>query len=712
MGQQKIFFTTHMWSIGLSVSAIHYVFFFPFSNAYCLLCVFQVCTHNLKFARLPDPYRGEDVTRLTKNGRILLPPNEINPCIEFFYKLSLGDGAAKLVKRINEHYFGISKNHVISFLNAHPFHSKANPSFKNKAPLQPIKAQQIMERHQIDLVSLEKYPVNLDGHQYSFVLSIIDCFSRFLWLRPLGNKGSQTVAEKLEEVYLEFGPPKILQSDRGTEFQGAVRDLAARLNIRMIHSRPYYPQSQGKVERSHSTWKQKLSKHEELLQSLESEQNWVVMLPYVAHNYNTAVHRSIGKSPYEVIFSIKSNKMIQCSNGGQYSEAECEQIPQADQETSFKEREACSEQIRSEVRSTARSADEEMVKQKLAKYPPTEYKRGQIVLLKADAVSKRGKLSVSNSKAHWAVVQDHKHFLYTVILLTGPAGRKVKVKVDKITSITRAAEMGTLPKANTGSDKKYGNIEKLLKLMVFQTSPRSGIEALQRNALVQNLQLDSDNAGGGNCLFLAIAQQLEKVFGMVKSHKEIRKEIVKFLSKNPTLGTVQFPAFVSGHSSWQAYLHAMSQDGIWGDHLTLIAAANLYHMSIGIVSSVADAEPVIIDPETGTSQGTILLGHIAELHYVTLQPIETETPPLQINVDSPESMSGHIHSKKRNQTAHMESRSGCTCEPASAAEVSSLESLCDHLLIYISALATMYCEQTTANISLACKRFNDLVKSQ
>ena len=144
MGQQKIFFTTHMWSIGLSVSAIHYVFFFPFSNAYCLLCVFQVCTHNLKFARLPDPYRGEDVTRLTKNGRILLPPNGINPCIEFFYKLSLGDGAVKLVKRISEHYFGISKNHVISFLNAHPVHSKANPSFKNKAPLQPIKAQYIL----------------------------------------------------------------------------------------------------------------------------------------------------------------------------------------------------------------------------------------------------------------------------------------------------------------------------------------------------------------------------------------------------------------------------------------------------------------------------------------------------------------------------------------------------------------------------------------
>ena len=41
----------------------------------------------------------------------------------------------------------------------------------------------------------------------------------------------------------------------------------------MIHSRPYYPQSQGKIERSHSTWKCKLSKNEELLQSLSTEKN-------------------------------------------------------------------------------------------------------------------------------------------------------------------------------------------------------------------------------------------------------------------------------------------------------------------------------------------------------------------------------------------------------------------------------------------------------
>ena len=37
-----------------------------------------------------------------------------------------------------------------------------------------------------------------------------------------------------------------------------VIDLCELLKIKLKNSRPYYPQSQGKVERSHGTWKKKL----------------------------------------------------------------------------------------------------------------------------------------------------------------------------------------------------------------------------------------------------------------------------------------------------------------------------------------------------------------------------------------------------------------------------------------------------------------------
>ena len=94
--------------------------------------MFQVRKHHLISALVPDPYRGDTIRRLTKTDRILLPADEIEPCINFLYRLSLSDEAAKLVERIREHNFGIDKNCVVSFSKAHPVHSKLNPSFGNR----------------------------------------------------------------------------------------------------------------------------------------------------------------------------------------------------------------------------------------------------------------------------------------------------------------------------------------------------------------------------------------------------------------------------------------------------------------------------------------------------------------------------------------------------------------------------------------------------
>ena len=55
-----------------------------------------------------------------------------------------------------------------------------------------------------------------------------------------------------------IGPPKRVQSDRGTEFQGAVKVFFKRCGIQHITSFAYHPQAQGKIERPHGTWKNKL----------------------------------------------------------------------------------------------------------------------------------------------------------------------------------------------------------------------------------------------------------------------------------------------------------------------------------------------------------------------------------------------------------------------------------------------------------------------
>lgn len=55
-----------------------------------------------------------------------------------------------------------------------------------------------------------------------------------------------------------FGPPLRVQNDGGGEFIGEVKTFFEQVGIERIKGKPYYPQSQGKVERSHGTWKSKI----------------------------------------------------------------------------------------------------------------------------------------------------------------------------------------------------------------------------------------------------------------------------------------------------------------------------------------------------------------------------------------------------------------------------------------------------------------------
>ena len=63
----------------------------------------------------------------------------------------------------------------------------------------------------------------------------------------------------------------------------------------------------------------------------------------------------------------------------------------------------------------------------------------------------------------------------------------------------------------------------------------------------------------------------------------------------------------------------MAKDGTWGDHVVLFAAANHFQTSIRIISSL-DRE-IVVHPEHAVADATpLVLGHIHELHYVSLQP--------------------------------------------------------------------------------------------
>ena len=79
----------------------------------------------------------------------------------------------------------------------------------------------------------------------------MDYFSRWPKARPLKAANADTVVTFLyEEIICRFEALRILQSDRGTHFVNEViQRLIKRFRIKHSLSSPYYPQSNGLVER-------------------------------------------------------------------------------------------------------------------------------------------------------------------------------------------------------------------------------------------------------------------------------------------------------------------------------------------------------------------------------------------------------------------------------------------------------------------------------
>ncbi|PFX16931.1 G-protein coupled receptor GRL101 [Stylophora pistillata] len=147
-----------------------------------------------------------------------------------------------------------------------------------------------------------------------------------------------------------------------------------------------------------------------------------------------------------------------------------------------------------------------------------------------------------------------------------------------------------------------------------------------------------NNEGSGNCMFYALSDQLEIAMRIKIKHDELRQILVQYLRKNPKLpsGTDLFH-FVHGHQSWADYLTYMEQDGAWGDHVILCAAANCYKTCIRVVSSLNASHDVILRPQCPVVKGrTLVLGHIREVHYVSLHSTQVQNQEEVGSVDDSE----------------------------------------------------------------------------
>ena len=140
----------------------------------------------VRFWRNRDIYSLDvDGQSLLCDGKIVLGASHIGKVVQEGFRKTKGAGSRKMKRRLAEVYSGLSEKTVRGTLEKSRKYQLMKPKFRNKAAQHPVRAREVQTRHQIDLIDMTQWEVEYKDVKYKYVLSLLDVFSRHVWLKPL-----------------------------------------------------------------------------------------------------------------------------------------------------------------------------------------------------------------------------------------------------------------------------------------------------------------------------------------------------------------------------------------------------------------------------------------------------------------------------------------------------------------------------------------------
>ena len=440
--------------------------------------------------------------------------------VKKMYKSSKGSGVRKIYHKLKNSYSGVAERDVQKVLAKSSVHQRLNVRFENKARLRPVRAKTVQIRHQIDLVDMKRLHTKYKGKTYKYVLSIIDVFSRYHWLVPMQTKKSSHLACELLHIYIEHGAPRVIQHDQGREFEGAVAALCKKLSIKVVKGRPYHPQSQGKVERAHRSFKKKIM-HDFLVMG-KAGVNWIQSLPDFARSLNLDPKEELSwKSPFEIYYGRKPNVV---STGNPHVE-EWDMTSKKYQSMihpcskDYSEHETNLHAIRNLASSATRKCAQRMVAHGERKNPPSVYEVGETVLIRYPSTKKSvSKRHVLKANIVDRKVPKHQYKVKFVSLTTGKLIEKW-ISVSDITSLTIEREKRKRKAATKCMREEKKKKAHRKKYFHSYENQRSLFEDRTGSA---HFAISFDPPKDGNCQFAAICKLLRENVHYDRAKMKIR----------------------------------------------------------------------------------------------------------------------------------------------------------------------------------------------
>lgn len=147
-----------------------------------------------------------------------------------------------------------------------------------------------------DLIEYSQPGYKHANRGHSFILVVIDVFSKMVYTRPIKRKNKFEMAKGIQSILSEFQYfPNTLITDEGLEYYN--KDVREVLDKYGIHHYSIKTKMKASVvERVNRTLKERLEKYF----YTNKTKKWIDVLDQITSNYNNTPHRSIGMAPSQV----------------------------------------------------------------------------------------------------------------------------------------------------------------------------------------------------------------------------------------------------------------------------------------------------------------------------------------------------------------------------------------------------------------------------
>ena len=170
--------------------------------------------------------------------------------------------------------------------NAYTKHIPPKRNFKRRK----IVVGGINKLWQADLIDTQK--LKYQNSHYNYILTVIDCFSKYAWAEPIKSKQAVSTESEFEKIIESSGSqPEKLLIDGGNEFKGSCKKYLEGLGIKVTIAESDLKASV--VERFNRTLKEKIWRNFEV----NNNKKYVTDLPKLLNNYNNSFHSSIQTKP-------------------------------------------------------------------------------------------------------------------------------------------------------------------------------------------------------------------------------------------------------------------------------------------------------------------------------------------------------------------------------------------------------------------------------